>query len=74
MAFGNGRFGIGKIWYAYCCSRSRYAKIKIGDPPQEIEMDLNMLASDFYVLTTTSRKGSRYDDYFSQTHSSTLSR
>ena len=29
-------------------------------------MDLNMLVSDFYVVTTTSRKGSRYDDYFSQ--------
>jgi hypothetical protein len=31
-------------------------------------MDLNMLASDFYVVTTTSRKGSRYDDLFSQSH------
>ena len=27
-----------------------------------------MLASDFYVVTTTSRKGSRYDDIFSQSH------
>lgn len=44
----------------------RYAKIKIGDPPQEVEMDLNMLASDFYVVITTSRKGSKYDDLFSQ--------
>ena len=40
--------------------------IKIGDPPQEIEMDLNMLASDFYVIATTSQLGSKYDDYFSQ--------
>ncbi len=46
---------------------NRYAKIEIGEPPQEVEMDLNMLASDFYVVTTTSRKGSRYDDLFSQT-------
>lgn len=38
----------------------------IGDPPQEVEMDLNMLTSDFYVILTTSRKGSRYDDLFSQ--------
>lgn len=46
---------------------SRYAKIKIGEPPQEVEMDLNMLAADFYVVLTTSRLGSKYDDLFSQT-------
>lgn len=40
--------------------------VKIGDPPQEIEMDLNMLVSDFYVVTTTSRSGSKYDDFFSK--------
>ncbi|KAL9070050.1 MAG: hypothetical protein Q9161_005106 [Pseudevernia consocians] len=51
-----------------------YAKVKIGDPPQEIEMDLNMLVSDFYVVTTTSRKGSRYDDYFSQSAQKSLDR
>lgn len=33
-------------------------------------MDLNMLVSDFYVVTTTSRKGSRYDDLFSQSNGS----
>lgn len=47
--------------------RNRYATIRIGEPPQAVEMDLNMLASDFYVTITTSRKGSRYDDLFSQT-------
>ena len=36
-----------------------YAKRDIGDPPQEIEMDLNMLISDFNVATTTSCKGSK---------------
>lgn len=45
---------------------SRHAMISIGDPPQAIEMDLNMLTSDFYVLYTTSHAGSRFDDYFSQ--------
>ena len=45
---------------------ARVAMVKIGDPPQEIEMDLNMLVSDFYVVTTTSRSGSKYDDYFSK--------
>lgn len=47
-------------------SGDRYATIRIGEPPQEIEMDLNMLASDFYIAITTSRSGSRYDDLFSQ--------
>ena len=58
------------VW-PYSC---RYAKVKIGDPPQEIEMDLNMLVSDFYVTTTTSRKGSRYDDFFSQSAQKSLDR
>ena len=48
--------------------------MKVGDPPQEIEMDLNMLVHDFYVVTTTSRKGSRYDDYFSQSAQKSLDR
>ena len=30
-------------------------------------MDLNMLVSDFHIMITTSRKGSKYDDYFSRT-------
>ena len=47
--------------------QSRYATMKLGNPPQEIEVDLDMLASEFYIVTTTSRKGSRYDDFFSQT-------
>ena len=29
-------------------------------------MDLNMLTSDFYVITTSSKKGNKYDDYFSK--------
>lgn len=69
------------LWFVYPCQSMalrrrlpvlilvwcRYAKITIGQPPQEIEMDLNMLATDFHVTITTSRKGSRYDDLFSQT-------
>ena len=62
-------------WFADSfCTRCRYAKVKIGDPRQEIEMDLNMLVFDFYVVTTTSRKGSRYDDYFSQSAQKSLDR
>ena len=47
----------------------RYAKIGIGEPEQSVEIDLDMLSSDFYVLTTTSRKGSKYDDIFSKSYS-----
>ncbi len=46
----------------------RYAEISIGNPPQKIDMDLNMLVSDFYVLTTSSRVGSRFDEFFSQSY------
>ena len=52
----------------------RYANIKIGEPPQELEMDLNMLTSDFYVVITTSRKGKKYDDLFSQSIGNSLLR
>lgn len=56
----------------YGCSdsnaRYRFAKINLGKPPQEVEMDLDMLLSDFYVVTTTSSTGSRYDDFFSQSY------
>ena len=32
-------------------------------------MDLNMLVSDFYVVTTSSRIGSRFDEFYSKSHS-----
>lgn len=32
-----------------------------------------MLASDFYVIATTSQKGKKYDDYFSKTHGGSTS-
>ena len=35
-------------------------------------MDLNMLTADFYVVLTTSRTGSRYDELFSQTISTSV--
>ena len=43
----------------------RYANVGIGQPAQDIEMDLNMLASDFYVVKTSSQTGKSYDDFFS---------
>ncbi|KAI9715594.1 MAG: hypothetical protein M1812_005898 [Candelaria pacifica] len=43
-----------------------YGKLGIGDPAQGVELDLDMLTSDFFVFTTTSSKGSKYDDLWSQ--------
>ncbi len=43
----------------------RFAKVKMGQPAQEVEMELDMLLADFYAVTTTSARGSRYDDFFS---------
>ncbi|KAF2101588.1 hypothetical protein NA57DRAFT_35284 [Rhizodiscina lignyota] len=41
---------------------------RLGDPPQDIEMDLDMLTSDFFVSWTSSGRGSRFDDIFSKTY------
>ncbi|KAL8853822.1 MAG: hypothetical protein Q9221_001293 [Calogaya cf. arnoldii] len=43
-----------------------FARLAIGEPPQVIDLDLNMLTSDFYVRHTTSHAGTRYDDLFSK--------
>ncbi|KAL8719316.1 MAG: hypothetical protein Q9225_003660 [Loekoesia sp. 1 TL-2023] len=44
-----------------------FARLSIGEPPQSIDLDLNMLTSDFYVRHTTSHLGTRWDDLFSKT-------
>jgi len=46
----------------------RYTNLKIGTPPQNIEMDLDMLTADFAVLSTTALKGSRYEEFFSKSY------
>jgi len=43
----------------------RLAKLKIGTPPQKVELDLDMLTSDFAITTTSSNLGSRFEDFFS---------
>ncbi|KAG8526513.1 uncharacterized protein KY384_008713 [Bacidia gigantensis] len=45
-----------------------HAMFSIGDPSQVIEVDLNMLVSDFYVITTTSKGGSMFEDFFSKSY------
>ena len=62
----------------------RFARLRIGEPEQVVEMvsmsciyqgdqadgvqDLDMLTSDFFIFTTTSRTGSHFYDYSSQTY------
>ncbi|KAI9797485.1 MAG: hypothetical protein M1825_005993 [Sarcosagium campestre] len=48
-----------------------YGKLKMGVPPQGIDMDLNMLTWDFFLLSTSSDKGSPYIDFRSQTYEMT---
>ncbi|KAL8969746.1 MAG: hypothetical protein Q9183_001852 [Haloplaca sp. 2 TL-2023] len=43
-----------------------FARLTLGEPPQSIDLDLNMLTSDFYVRHTSSHAGTRYDDLFSK--------
>lgn len=50
-------------------SSSRYAILQVGEPPQRIEMDLDMLSCDFYVMTTTSNKGTPFNVFGSKSFS-----
>ena len=50
-----------------------YASVTIGDPPQKLELDLDMLHSDFFTLMTTSGKGQRYNTTNSKTHGKNVS-
>jgi len=46
----------------------RTATLNVGQQLQAIETDLDMLTSDFVFHTTTSNRGTRFDDIFSNTH------
>ncbi|QSZ34321.1 hypothetical protein DSL72_005912 [Monilinia vaccinii-corymbosi] len=48
---------------------SWFMSLKIGEPSQNIDLDLNMLTSDFAVITTPSGKGSFYLEERSRTYS-----
>ncbi|KAL8693364.1 MAG: hypothetical protein Q9218_001801 [Villophora microphyllina] len=43
-----------------------FARLTLGEPPQTIDLDLNMLTSDFYIRHTSSHAGTKYDDLFSK--------
>ncbi len=49
-------------------SSTRYAKFKLGEPEQTVQVDVDMLTADFYLFTTTSRTGSQFFDFHSQTY------
>ncbi|KAI9783791.1 MAG: hypothetical protein M1839_003127 [Geoglossum umbratile] len=44
-----------------------FAELRVGEPAQVVEMDLDMLTADFFLFSTTSRNGRGFTDLFSQT-------
>lgn len=62
----------GKLLGEYGRDGNWYARMKIGTPPQKIQLDLDMLTRDFSVTTTSSALGSRFEDFFSKTYGNML--
>lgn len=46
-----------------------HANLHIGDPPQKIDVDLDMLTADWWIFSTNSNKGSFFLDFNSKTYS-----
>lgn len=45
-----------------------FANLHIGEPVQEVNMDLDMLTADWWIFSTSSDKGSIYLDFNSSTY------
>ncbi|KAH7410971.1 aspartic peptidase domain-containing protein [Cadophora sp. MPI-SDFR-AT-0126] len=45
-----------------------FASLRMGEPAQTVDMDLDMLTADFWVLSTSSSKGSWFLDFNSKTY------
>jgi hypothetical protein len=45
-----------------------FASLHIGEPAQEVDMDLDMLTADWFILSTSSNKGSFYLDFHSKSY------
>ncbi|CAL3967170.1 unnamed protein product [Diplocarpon coronariae] len=45
-----------------------FADLKIGEPAQTVDMDLDMLTADWWVMSTSSSKGSWFLDFNSKTY------
>lgn len=52
--------------FLFYTDAARFARLTLGEPPQTIDLDLNMLTSDFYIRHTSSHAGTKYDDLFSK--------
>jgi len=49
-----------------------FASLRIGEPVQEVDMDLDMLTADWWILSTSNEKGSFYLDFNSKTYGKPL--
>ena len=47
---------------------SWFANLHIGEPAQEVDMDLDLLTADWWILSTSSNKGSFYLDFHSKSY------
>lgn len=45
-----------------------FASLRMGEPAQTVDLDLDMLTRDFWVLSTSSSKGSWFLDFNSKTY------
>lgn len=45
-----------------------FADLRMGDPAQTVDMDLDMLTADWWVFSTSSSKGSWFLDFNSKTY------
>ncbi|KAK5070380.1 hypothetical protein LTR64_000051 [Lithohypha guttulata] len=45
-----------------------YTTIQVGKPPQTLEVDIDMLNPDFYLIMTTSGRGSKYNTFGNEGH------
>lgn len=54
-----GTIGLNGTWYA---------TLKIGSPEQSIQVDVDLLSSDFLLYSTTSSLGSKFEALFSQSY------
>ena len=47
-----------------------FVKFRFGQPHQTVQVDLDLLTSDFFLFTTTSRRGSQFWDFHSNSYCS----
>ena len=45
-----------------------FANLRLGDPPQNVDMDLDMITADWWLFSTNSNKGSFFLDFNSKSY------